>query len=264
MYSKLVIENGSRGKHADMLLCCRFLVNDSRPNLGFTMAEYKHWSDSDDSDVDSLTDPFETGLTRPLKLYSLHASNAVDDNAESTDFAEGTESESNIASDDSVIDSPYDPGLELSQDCTDDVVTTDDDDDNVPQLPQAPLNKECIPVESSQVTVRAKRGRKRKKNYTRADNKRRRNSGLSCESRSTTKMFPAKRLKESCRCKRLQCYTKISEARRQCLFKNYWDLGDINQQRQFIVNCVLKQNKERHTIKSDNSRRHLSFKYILF
>ena len=243
-YSKLVIENGSRGKHADMLLCCRFLVNDSRPNLGFTMAEYKHWSDSDDSDVDSLTDPFETGLTRPLKLYSLLASNAVDNNAESTDFAEGTESEFNIASDGSVIDPPYDPGLGLSQDYTDDVITTDDDD--VPQLPQAPLNKECIPVESSQVTVRAKRGRKRKKNYTRADNKRRRNSGLSCESRSTTKMFPAKRLKESCRCKRLQCYTKISEERRQCLFKDYWDLGDINQKRQFIVNCVLKQKKKTH------------------
>ena len=144
-----------------MLLCCRFLVNDSRPNLSFTMAEYKHWSDSDDSDVDSLTDPFKTGLTRPLKLYSLHASNTVNNNAEFTDFAEGTESESNIASDDSVIDPSYDPGLGLSQDCTDDVITTDDDD--VPQLPQAPLNKECIPVKSSQVTVRAKRGRKRKK-----------------------------------------------------------------------------------------------------
>ena len=153
-----------------MLLCCRFLVNGSRPNLGFTMAKYKHWSDSDDSDVDSLTDPFKTGLTRPLKLYSLHASNAVNNNAESTDFAEGAESESNIASDDSVIDPPYDPGLGLSQDCTDDVITTDDDDDDdVPQLPQAPLNKECIPVKSSQVTVRAKRGRKRKKNYTREE-----------------------------------------------------------------------------------------------
>ena len=110
-----------------MLLCYKFLVDDSRPNLSFTMAEHKHWSDPDDSDVDSLTDSSETGLTRPLKLYSLHASNAVDNNAESTDFAEGTESESNIASDDSVIDPPYDPGLMLSQDCTDDVITTDDD-----------------------------------------------------------------------------------------------------------------------------------------
>ena len=96
-------------------------------------------------------------------MYSLHASNAVDNNAESTDFAEETESKSNIASDDSVIDPPYDPALGLSPDCTDDVITTDDDDDDVSQLPQDPLNKECIPVESLQVTVRAKRGRKRKK-----------------------------------------------------------------------------------------------------
>lgn len=158
-----------------------------------------------------------------------------------------------------VIDHPHERNPTKSGNCSD-VLSTCSEIDLFQLLPDASTNKECLPVDSSQIRVRAKRGRKRKKEFTRSENKRRRNSGLSCI--GTSQIFPAKKLKESCDCKRLKCNTKISEQSRKTLFNVYWKLGDINKQRQFIINCVSKHNKERKRTKSDNSRRNSSLKYF--
>ncbi|XP_036365422.1 uncharacterized protein LOC115219916 [Octopus sinensis] len=177
-------------------------------------------------------------------------------NVAAENVKEDDSSDSDVNSSEHVINHPYEPDIMKSRNCSDDISTGEND---VPQLLHAPLNKECIPVDNSQISVRAKRGRKRQKEFTRSENKKRRNSGLSCI--GTTQKFPAKMLKKSCDCKRLKCDTKISEQRRKTLFTVYWELGDINKQRQFIINCVSKHNKERKRTKSDNSRRNSSLKY---
>ena len=117
------------------------------------------------------------------------------------------------------------------------------------------------PVDISQVTDRAKKGQTRIKAFSRSENKKKRNSGLSYERRSTTQKVDAKTMKGPCGCKPLKCHTIISEDRRKLSFNFYWGLEDITEQRQFIINSVIKHNKARYTLKSHTLRRKDSLKY---
>lgn len=71
---------------------------------------------------------------------------------------------------------------------------------------------------------------------------------------------------------RLKCFQKLTEIVRLDIFKKFWNLGDINRQRDFISKYVEITKKKRERLRAtdndlDNdvasSRRHLSFFYSL-
>ena len=76
----------------------------------------------------------------------------------------------------SVIDQTYEPDSKQSENSAD-IAKTIEEGNTI--VPLAPLNRECAPVDNSQVTDRAKKGRARIKAFSRSENKKRRNSGLS-------------------------------------------------------------------------------------
>ena len=152
----------------------------------------------------------------------------------------------------SVIDPTYEPDSQQSESSVD-IEKTNEKENTL--VPLAPLSRECVPADNSQVTDRAKKGRTRIKAFSRSENKKRRNSGLSYKRKSTTQKVDAKTMKGPCSCKWLKCHTKISEDRRKLVFSFYWGLEDITKQRQFIIISVIKHNKARYTCKSHTSRR---------
>ena len=158
----------------------------------------------------------------------------------------------------SVIDPTHEPDSQQSENSAD-IAKINEEENTL--VPLAPLSRKCVPVDNSQVADRAKKGRTRIKAFSRSKNKKRRNSGLSHERRSTTQKVDAKTMKGPCGCKRLKCHTIISDDRRKLVFNFYWGLEDITKQRQFIINSVIKHNKARYTSKSHASRRKDSLKY---
>lgn len=86
----------------------------------------------------------------------------------------------------------------------------------------------------------------------------------------------AKKMKRSCENCRSKCAEKISEAQKALIFQKYWDLGDVNRQRDFIAKNVQCNRKERlrkrpknridqdyeEDAVNDSSRR--SFTYVYF
>ena len=57
----------------------------------------------------------------------------------------------------------------------------------------------------------------------------------------TKSLRPARKVKSPCGPKcRLQCSKNFTEEQRQSLFENYWKLGDIEKQREYIANSTLK------------------------
>lgn len=86
------------------------------------------------------------------------------------------------------------------------------------------------------------RGRKRVRNveaWKHQVAKRLRNTGKAYES-ANKKQVPARKIGPTCgeKC-RLKCSSKINETSRQEIFKNYWNLGDIAKQRQFIIRHAI-------------------------
>ena len=156
----------------------------------------------------------------------------------------------------SIIDSTYEPDLQQSENSVD-IAKTNEEGNTL--VPPASLSRECVPVDNSQVTDRIKKGWTRINAFSGSENKKRRNSGLSYERRSTTQKVDAKTMEEPCGCKRLKCHTIISEGK--LVFNFYWGLEDITKQRQFIINSVIKYYKARYTLKSHTSRRKDSLKY---
>ena len=185
------------------------------------------------------------------------ASKGVTIDAAAEKLMESDMSDSDISIE-SVIDPTYEPDSQQSENSAD-IAKTNEEGNTL--VPLAPLSRECVPVDNSQVTDRAKKGRTRIQTFSRSENKKRRNSGLSYERRSTTQKVDAKTMKGLCGCKRLKCHSIISEDRRKLVFNFYWGLEDITKQRQFIINSVIKPTKARYTLKSHTSRRKDSLKY---
>ena len=184
------------------------------------------------------------------------ASKGVTIDAAAEKLTESDMSDSDISIE-SVIDPTYEPNLQQSENSVD-IAKTNEEGNNL--VPTASSSRECVPVDNSQVTDRAKKGRTRINAFSGSENKKRRNSGLSYE-RSTTQKVDAKTMKGPCGCKRLKCHTIISEDRRKLVFNFYWGLEDITKQRQFIINSVIKHYKARYTLTSHTSRRKDSLKY---
>ena len=79
---------------------------------------------------------------------------------------------------------------------------------------------------------------------------------------SKGKIVKKKMVKDGCsieKCK-LKCHLHINRENREDLFRNYWRMGDINMQRQFITRAVDKIATNRSYTKG-NSRRKNTFVY---
>lgn len=107
--------------------------------------------------------------------------------------------------------------------------------------------------EPDQEEVSTRKSRKRKRNpiaWRRNVIKACRNSGKEYKTWKD-KLQPSRKVKDPCNC-RMKCNEKISEIDRQSIFGYYWNLGDINRQRDFISKLVQRKNKERTRIKRKN------------
>ncbi|XP_046665796.1 uncharacterized protein LOC124357786 [Homalodisca vitripennis] len=98
-------------------------------------------------------------------------------------------------------------------------------------------------LEQNNTDLQKKKGKKRslnKDNWLKCKAKKLRNSGEEYKSSSKSrKLIEKKEIKPPCndRC-RIQCKTKINPDERQTIFKNYWALGDLSRQRDFIASHI--------------------------
>ncbi|XP_063591931.1 uncharacterized protein LOC134769019 [Penaeus indicus] len=141
-----------------------------------------------------------------------------------------------LDSDDSVADKTYEPNYDED---SEGVGSNDDDSSLTPNVDTATLgNKDTKELESP-----AKKGSKRKKQlekWGRHLHKKLRNEGKRYvmhtkdrKEREERKVKPP--CKEKCR---LKCSMKFTEEQRMSIFASYWELGDIDRQRQFIANSI--------------------------
>lgn len=115
-----------------------------------------------------------------------------------------------------------------------------------------------------EVTNRPKKGRKRKLKFSDYENKKRKNSGQSyCSHKKPHNEKPARTIKGSCNCKRLQCQKNIPEDERNNIFDEYWKLGNITAQRQYVTNLVTSSEVIRKRTNKEISRRSSSLTYFL-
>ena len=97
--------------------------------------------------------------------------------------------------------------------------------------------------------------------FTKPQNKVRRNSGIRYMGKN--EMYAAKAMKSSCNYKRLNCCLKIPKETSQTLLTAYWQLVDIDKQKQFIFNRVTSAEKNRSR-GSLSSRKNNSLKYYFY
>lgn len=141
-----------------------------------------------------------------------------------------------LDSDDSVADKTYEPNHDED---SEGVVSNDDDSSLTPNVDTATLgNKGTKELESP-----AKKGSKRKKlpeKWGRNLQKKLRNEGKQYVMHTKDKKEREERkVKPPCREKcRLKCSMKFTEEQRMSIFASYWELGDIDRQRQFIANSI--------------------------
>ena len=135
------------------------------------------------------------------------------------------------------------------------------------------LNYDVTPASDPSFTnvTEFERGRKRKRqeeNCERSREKKLRNSG---QSYSPYKCFPNRKTSMKTRSMsipcdecRLDCNTKISEESRKKLFDTYWGLGEINKQRQYILNSIEIEPPARKRPRNDtHTERRNSIKHFL-
>jgi len=60
---------------------------------------------------------------------------------------------------------------------------------------------------------------------------------------SKGKTVPERTMKGPCKC-RMKCYERIPEETRISIFRSYWELGDINRQRDYILQQVSQAKKK--------------------
>ncbi|CAG4944667.1 unnamed protein product [Colias eurytheme] len=107
---------------------------------------------------------------------------------------------------------------------------------------------------------KAKKGRKRKavpEEWRKNKAKLLRNCGKAYISTSKSqKPMPERQMKPTCteKCK-LKCYNKISEEKRQLIFMNFWKLGDLDKQRQFINKHVTAIKPKYRYIREGSTRK---------
>ena len=134
---------------------------------------------------------------------------------------------------------------------------------------QVHLTENNESLESNNITIEqnvdqsVKRGRKRSRNedeWKKNITKRRRNQGKSYTAKSG-KSVKARVMRKACghKCK-FSCNNKFSEEAREKVFHQYWAIGDISKQRQFLIKFAQRKLKSRGS--SENNRKH-SITYTL-
>lgn len=112
----------------------------------------------------------------------------------------------------------------------------------------------------TQPTETIQKGKKRKRNtedWLKNKAKRLRNSGESyVSSSSKKKVIPAKKLLPPCtdKCK-LKCFQYFSEDDRQQIFSDYWGLGNLEKQRQFLSNSMTSVCPKYRYVREHSHRR---------
>lgn len=107
---------------------------------------------------------------------------------------------------------------------------------------------------------KAKTGRKRKavpEEWSKNKAKLLRNSGKAYTSTSKSqKQMQERQIKPTCteKCK-LKCYNKISEEKRKLIFMNYWKMGNLDKQRQFINKHVTAIKPKYRYIREGSTRK---------
>jgi hypothetical protein len=109
------------------------------------------------------------------------------------------------------------------------------------------------------------RGRKRLRKeslWKRTLAKKKRNSGSQYKSLNSGKFVRARLLKRGCSFScRYKCHKKIPESQRQKIFHEFWALGDINRQRDYISSWVCVNPKKSRTNLTRSPKRNLSRKW---
>ena len=87
-----------------------------------------------------------------------------------------------------------------------------------------------------QAGSRAKRGRKTARKFSADEEvKKKRNLGLEYVSYRSGKTVEARRVGSPCKD---GCFDRVSEEARESIFKNFWDIGNYNEQNSYISQCV--------------------------
>ena len=187
--------------------------------------------------------PGESSLSRRRSTSSSSSSSSSGSSLSSTSSSKSSSSSTHAAkpedvldSDDSVADENYEPNYDED---TEGVGSSDDDSSLTQNCDAATLGNE----DTNELGSPAKKGSKRKKrpeNWGRSLQKKLRNEGKRYvmhtkekKGREERKVKPP--CGESCR---LKCSTKFTEEQRMSIFAAYWELGDIDKQRQFIASSM--------------------------
>jgi len=135
-----------------------------------------------------------------------------------------------------------------------------------PQLPPPQSSDSDTDVgyyeqEIPKVKIKVRRKIRDDNTWQRTISKVNRNKGESYIS-SCGKRMPRKKMGTGCNNCRLKCHEKIDCKTRKSIFKSYWATGNLNQQRQFIVDHMHRTVTARKTTQ-ESSRRQLSYTYNL-
>ncbi|CAG9760292.1 unnamed protein product [Ceutorhynchus assimilis] len=202
---------------------------DSNP-LDFHPPSSSHQSLSREvleSEANNQQEP-SPGDENTLPSTSTHQSSSSDSDSDSSS-SDSCSSSEDFSSDDSLKDPNYNDSSSSS-------------------------SSEVIPEE---VELQKKRKRKADPNtWEKTAAKIRRNSGKEYVSSSKSKrIYGAKKIGKACTNKcRLQCATKIQVEERQKIFEEFWKLGDIQRQRQFIL-FSMESISPKYQYKRENSNR---------
>ncbi|XP_047521302.1 uncharacterized protein LOC125060441 [Pieris napi] len=111
--------------------------------------------------------------------------------------------------------------------------------------------------------LRKDKGNIRKRHFNEwIDTKRKNLRNMGKEYMSRNGKIQAKRkMGPPCQCRK-KCFDKLSEGKRQKIFKSFWNLGNREKQWMFIASLVKKQNKRR-VYTDTTSRRKYTLKYSL-
>lgn len=152
-------------------------------------------------------------------------------------------STSSTDEDDDIINDNQD---ELLRNTIDDFLSNNHEDiesGNEPTVNHSESEESADNLTSAAPEVEEKRGKKRKQNikkWKKVEAKIRRNAGQSYISR-TGKVVEERKMRPPCSDKcRLKCSTKIPEDQRTKIFSEYWKMGELQRQRDFLSKTIRK------------------------
>ncbi|KAL4707280.1 hypothetical protein ACJJTC_019818 [Scirpophaga incertulas] len=198
---------------------------------------------------------FDNSVVNNVRVYS-EMNNPVSDgelvrNMETTEVTDSTENDTEIKN--------TFPGEELEQniDTVEDSVQNENDI-NFINIEECTTNN---PIDS-EVDIKKKTRKRLRQPQIWKKNKKKclKNLGKSYVTYKG-KVIQAKKLKAPCAetC-RLKCSEKIDGEQRLSIFNNFWKLGELSRQRDFVSKCI-KEVKPKYSLHNENSKRSLNLAY---